>query len=466
MSNNILINPEHLAALSNLEAEQSVIGGLLLNNTARAKMGELSDKAFYFLPNRLIFRAILSLLNQNQPADVMTVEDVLKQHDKLDDVGGFDYLISVAQNTPSAANIAKYASIVRERHAKRELLQAAQDIADTVTEQDGTDLQTKQAKAMQLLTKALEMGSKQSSASWADEILRETLVWADEILARPENELLGFRTGIKKLDYVTQGLRRGDLTVIGGRPSMGKSALGENIARQVAKDGGIVRYQSYEMGKRDLLLRGAAAECEIDFGNVRRMRFSQDEWGKFSEFGKFYAGLRLSVDTAALTVDEIAAECRLLKQSHGLDMLVIDHLHLMPLRDSRNAVKEYDEIAAKLKRLAIELDIHVLLLAQLNRGSESRINKRPTMADIRESGGIEQSANLIIFPYRPAYHDSNENPTLAELIIAKNRDGVCDTLQIGWFGKWQKFTNEYDPFAQPEKITDEKVNEAIPDYAC
>lgn len=457
---------ENLTALSSMEAEQSVIGGLLLDNTAIAKIGSLDDKAFYSMPHRLIYRAITALLNQKQPADVLTVQAFLEQHNKLDEVGGFNYLVTVVQNTPSAANIARYAQILRDRHAQRLLLDTAQQITDITLAQNGDDVQTKQQKAMQLLTKAVQAGSKKSNAQWADEIMRDMLVWVDETLQRPEGALLGFRTGIKKLDYVTQGLRRGDLTVIGGRPSMGKSALAENIARKVAKDGYTVRYQSYEMIARDLLLRAAAAECEIEYSNLRRMRLAQDEWARFSPFAAEYGKLNLNVDTTDLNIDEICAECRLLKQSHGLDMLVIDHLHLMPMQDSKNAVKEYDEISAKLKRLAMELDIHVILLVQLNRNSEHRTDKRPTMADIRESGGIEQNANLIIFPYRLAYHDKTANPTQAELIIAKNRDGACETLDIGWFAKFQKFTNECDPFAKPEKITDDKINAEMPEFAC
>ena len=446
---------------ASLEAEQSLLGGLLLENAAFAKVGSLKAEMFANHQHKILFDTLSAMLANHEPADIVTVGEKLEQRGALETVGGMDYLITLAQHTPSAANIARYAQIVRDRYGMRELLGAGQQIAEM--RNDDLTLPEMQAKAVELVAAASRTTQGASKAKFAGEIVQDLIAYYDQIMQMPNGAMLGFSTGLKALDATTQGLRRGDLSVIGGRPSMGKSILAENIARHNAKKGLAVRIQSYEMGAKDLAIRGCAADKEVDYGNARRGRMTAGEVDLLNDYINELSGWNLSVDSESLNIDELVAECRIPKQQHGLDLLVVDHIHLMPLQDARNEVRELDEITAKLKRLAIELDIHVIAVAQLNRGKEKALETRPTMSDIRGSGGIEQNANLVIFPYRPAYYDNTENPTKAELILAKNRDGMRGTLHIGFRGEYQKFTNDFDPLAAPQNLDEQAQRESVYD---
>lgn len=446
---------------ASMEAEQSLLGGLLLENAAFAKVGSLKAEMFANHQHKILFDTLSAMLANHEPADIVTVGEKLEQRGALETVGGMDYLITLVQHTPSAANIARYAQIVRDRYGMRELLGAGQQIAEM--RNDDLTLPEMQAKAVELVAAASRATQGASKAKFAGEIVQDLIAYYDEIMKMPNGAMLGFSTGLKALDATTQGLRRGDLSVIGGRPSMGKSILAENIARHNAKKGLAVRIQSYEMGAKDLAIRGCAADKEVDYGNARRGRMTAGEVDLLNDYINELSGWNLSVDSESLNIDELVAECRIQKQQHGLDLLVVDHIHLMPLQDVRNEVRELDEITAKLKRLAIELDIHVIAVAQLNRGKEKALETRPTMSDIRGSGGIEQNANLVIFPYRPAYYDNSENPTKAELILAKNRDGMRGTLHIGFRGEYQKFTNDFDPLAAPQNLDEQAQRESVYD---
>ena len=446
---------------ASMEAEQSLLGGLLLENAAFAKIGSLKAEMFANHQHKILFDTLSAMLANHEPADIVTVGEKLEQRGALETVGGMDYLITLAQHTPSAANIARYAQIVRDRYGMRELLGAGQQIAEM--RNDDLTLPEMQAKAVELVAAASRATQGASKAKFAGEIVQDLIAYYDQIMQMPNGAMLGFSTGLKALDATTQGLRRGDLSVIGGRPSMGKSILAENIARHNAKKGLAVRIQSYEMGAKDLAIRGCAADKEVDYGNARRGRMTAGEVDLLNDYINELSSWNLSVDSESLNIDELVAECRIQKHQHGLDLLVVDHIHLMPLQDARNEVRELDEITAKLKRLAIELDIHVIAVAQLNRGKEKALETRPTMSDIRGSGGIEQNANLVIFPYRPAYYDNSENPTKAELILAKNRDGMRGTLHIGFRGEYQKFTNDFDPLAAPQNLDEEAQRESVYD---
>ncbi|EEP69087.1 replicative DNA helicase [Kingella oralis ATCC 51147] len=446
---------------ASMEAEQSLLGGLLLENAAFAKIGSLKAEMFANHQHKILFDTLSAMLANHEPADIVTVGEKLEQRGALETVGGMDYLVTLAQHTPSAANIARYAQIVRDRYGMRELLGAGQQIAEM--RNDDLTLPEMQAKAVELVAQASRATQGASKVKFAGEIVQDLIAYYDQIMQMPNGAMLGFSTGLKALDATTQGLRRGDLSVIGGRPSMGKSILAENIARHNAKKGLAVRIQSYEMGAKDLAIRGCAADKEVDYGNARRGRMTAGEVDLLNDYINELSGWNLSVDSESLNIDELVAECRIQKQQHGLDLLVVDHIHLMPLQDVRNEVRELDEITAKLKRLAIELDIHVIAVAQLNRGKEKALETRPTMSDIRGSGGIEQNANLVIFPYRPAYYDNSENPTKAELILAKNRDGMRGTLHIGFRGEYQKFTNDFDPLAAPQNLDEQAQRESVYD---
>ena len=446
---------------ASMEAEQSLLGGLLLENAAFAKIGSLKAEMFANHQHKILFDTLSAMLANHEPADIVTVGEKLEQRGALETVGGMDYLVTLVQHTPSAANIARYAQLVRDRYGMRELLGAGQQIAEM--RNDDLTLPEMQAKAVELVAQASRATQGASKVKFAGEIVQDLIAYYDQIMQMPNGAMLGFSTGLKALDATTQGLRRGDLSVIGGRPSMGKSILAENIARHNAKKGLAVRIQSYEMGAKDLAIRGCAADKEVDYGNARRGRMTAGEVDLLNDYINELSGWNLSVDSESLNIDELVAECRIQKQQHGLDLLVVDHIHLMPLQDVRNEVRELDEITAKLKRLAIELDIHVIAVAQLNRGKEKALETRPTMSAIRGSGGIEQNANLVIFPYRPAYYDNTENPTKAELILAKNRDGMRGTLHIGFRGEYQKFTNDFDPLAAPQNLDEQAQRESVYD---
>lgn len=452
------IQPENpYEKLRSVEAEQSIIGGVLMDNTAAAKCGGITPEMFTSFPYRQAWGVIIRLLAKGGPADILTVGDVLRNETGQDD---FDVLADAVQNTPSTANIAAYVDIVKERYLERRLLEASCSIAKLATERDEGRLAERQAKAIRILSAvADEAAGGVERVSYAQALI-QSLENKDKVMQLPEGALQGLPTGLKALNAATGGLRRGWLSVIAGRPSMGKSVLAENIARCCAKRGFAVHFQSYEMTTDELTDRGCAAEKSVDYSAMQNCRFTCEQLGLYNDYITDAHDWRMTIDTEMLDADQICARARADKLGGGLDLLVIDHLHLMP-RPGKNTVQELDAITARFKQLAMELDIHVLLVAQLNRGREKEQEKRPTMSDIRDSGGIEQNANLIILPYRESYYDETANPTTAELIIAKNRNGRRGTLHIGWSGQYQRFENEADPFAVPEKMP-----EGGEDYAC
>ena len=440
MSENELMD---YSLLASSEAEQMVLGAILIDNHAADMLADLPAEKFFFEPNRLIFKTAMAMVAKGLPVDVITLDTELQQQGLSDVTGGLSYLIDLQQHTPSAANVKRYAEIVSDRAAERELRHAAEVITKLATEREGRSIADRQAEAVGLLDKICETAAgKHEEMSYLD-ALQHTIDWFEKV--SNSDGLLGFSTGLGSLDLVTSGLQRGNLSVIGARPSMGKSVLAENIARSCAKQGLSVRFQSYEMSAVELIQRGAAAEYAIDFGRLKKFQMTKTELDNFSIYTAKACDWRFLIDTEMLGIDELCARCRLMKRRGGLDLLVVDHLHLMP-RQGRDTVAELDEITARLKRLAMELKIHVLLVAQLNRGNEKMADKRPTMSDLRGSGGIEQNANLIVMPYRDGYYDSDAPQETAELIIAKNRDGERGVIDVKWEGQYQRFVDwtEYD----------------------
>ena len=453
-------NMVDLSRLSNTEAEQSILGSIFIDNEALAKCDKLTAQSFFFFPHRLIYQAMVDMAANNQPIDVVTLEAVLKAREQNDAAGGLSYLIDLHTQTPSAANIEQYVNIVADCYAERQMANVAEQIASLASERTGRSVADRQAEAVQLLHQVADVAAGTNEEKSYSQAIQAALDRMEQIGNLPAGALLGFTTGLRQLDDATVGLRRGDLTVIGARPSMGKSVLAENIARANAKLGYSVHFQSYEMPASDLVIRGAAAEQGIDFGNLRKARLTQQELDAFNVYLKRAENWKFAIDTEMVGIDKLAARCRAKKNRHGvgLDLLAVDHLHLMPLANPNNKVSELDDITAKLKRLAMELDIHVVLVAQLNRGVEMRQDKRPTMADLRESGGIEQNANLVILPYRHAYYYEDANPNEAELIIAKNRDGERGTLYVGWEGNHQRFINHAREWNAPKKPVQQQAD--------
>lgn len=440
---------ENLLIPSSIEAEQAVIGGVLVSNAGFDDCDKLKPEMFFHLGHRVVWQAICDMRAANQPVDVVTLDNYLTEH-SLNQENGMElgYLIDLHVNTASAANIARYAQTVLDRYAERSMLLASEKIKDLATERDGRSVAERQAEAVALLTEIADQAADVNEERTYLQALKESIHRKQMLCDLPEGAIVGFSTGLRALDQQTGGLRRGDLTVIGGRPSMGKSVLAENIARCCARNGLKVRFQSYEMTAADLTDRGAAAQYLIDYGNLRSAKMTRKEWDDYNDYVNLSLSWSFLIDTEMIGIDRLAARCRAMKRKQGLDLLVVDHLHLMP-RPGKNAVSELDEITARLKRLAMELDIHVLLVAQLSRAVNGRSDKRPQMSDLRESGGIEQNANTIIFPYRPGYYDDQLSPYDAELIVAKNRDGIRGPVSVGWQGQFQRFCDEADPWTPP-----------------
>lgn len=434
---------EQFEILASLKAEQSVLGAILIDNDSANLLTDLTPNNFFSEKNGLIFKTAMSMISDGLPVDVITLDDELGKRGLSEETGGLAYLIDLQQNTPSAANVSRYARLVSESAAERELRFAAEQIERLATERDGRSIADRQAEAVALLDKISGTAAGRSEEMSYEDAIRATLHHWERI--SETDGMLGFSTGLKCLDEVTGGLQRGNLTVIGARPGMGKSVLAENIARHCAKSGLSVRFQSYEMSGIELTQRGAAAEHSIDYGRLKKYRMTREEHNGFAEYLNEAGDWKFVIDTEMVGIEAIAARCRLEKRKSGLDVLVVDHLHLMP-RKGVNEVAELDDITARLKRLAMELQIHVLLVAQLNRATEKQADKRPSLADLRGSGGIEQNANLVLMPYREGYYDSDAPQETAELIIAKNRDGERGVLDLVWQGQYQRFC-EYEYYS-------------------
>lgn len=457
-------NAMAISALSNIYAEQAVIGAVLVDNTAFDDCAKLTADMFFHLGHKAVWRAICDMRAADKAVDVVTLDSHLANCGG-DGGNGMDlaYFADLQLNTASAANVGRYVQTVLDRFAERQMLQAGLDIQNLAVARDGSTVSDRQAKAVAMLTAIAEQAADVAHEMTYLQALKAAILRKQELMDMGDDCLLGFDTGLSLLNAKTYGLRRGDLTVIGGRPSMGKSVLAENIARHCAKNGLAVRFQSYEMSASDLTDRGAAAEKGIDYSVLRLARFSDEDWSKYNSYVRTASEWSLTLDTEMVGIDKLTARCRTMKRKQGLDLLVVDHLHLMP-RLTTNEVQELDEITARLKRLAMELDIHVLLVAQLSRGVNGRENKRPSMSDIRGSGAIEQNANTIIFPYRDEYYNQGQsNPGEAELIIAKNRDGERCTIHVGWEGKHQRFTDEI-PFWDAPRSDDKPAQKQHDPY--
>lgn len=434
--------PQHMQeaviTLASLEAEQSVLGALLLDDSAFDRIQGLEPRAFFDPAHRLIFEAVIALAREGKAFDIVTTSDRLESHGHLAKIGGLAYLATLAQNTPSAANIRRYAEIVKTRHAERQMQSAGNFIRQIATERDRS-LADRQAEAMRLLEDITDTCTGHPTEVTAAEAAKALLDSVDERSTRPDGALGGLSTGLAALDQQLDGLHRGELVVIGGRPSMGKSCVGELVARTNAKHGANVRYVSYEMPSSDILARTAAAEADIPLEHIRKGRMTDDEWTRLTSFVGLPSEWRLTIDdSSSTTVEQIAARARAQKRRGGLDLLIIDHLHLIP-RSGRNEVAELGEITAALKRLARELNIPVVLLAQLSRASATNGGRAPTLADLRGSGSIEQDADAVIFVHRQAYYDEQANPGEAELIIGKQRNGPVGSVRVGWRGDLVRF---------------------------
>ena len=434
-----------------IEAEQSVLGGLLLDNSAWEKVADLlTDGDFYRHDHRIIFRHIAQLVDLARPADVVTVSESLDKHAELANVGGLAYLASLAQNTPSAANIRRYAEIVRERSVMRALAQVGTEIAESAYNPQGRDaaqlLDEAEGKVFQIAESTAK--SKQGFLEMPA-LLKEVVERIDMLYSRDNpDEVTGVPTGFHDLDARTSGLQPGDLIIVAGRPSMGKTAFSMNIAENVAIEAGLpVAVFSMEMGGAQLVMRMLGSVGRLDQHVLRTGKLGDEDWQKLTyAIGKLSEAPMYIDETPALTALELRARARRLARQHGgkLGLIVIDYLQLMSgsgKNDNRTA--ELGEISRGLKGLAKELQVPVIALSQLSRAVEQRTDKRPMMSDLRESGAIEQDADLIIFMYREAYYKPEEIDlkNQAEAIIGKHRNGHTGRVRLAFIGQYAKFDN-------------------------
>ena len=430
-----------------IEAESSVLGGLLLDNGAWDRVGDLlKDDNFYRYEHKLIYGAIGALINASKPADVITVFEHLQSQGKAEEMGGLVYLNQLAQYVPSAANIRRYAEIVRERGILRKLVTASDEIATNAFNPQGRPVAKILDEAEQKIFNIGEEGSRMKQGFQSmDTLVVELLDRVQEMADNP-NDITGVPTGFIDLDRMTSGLQAGDMVVLAARPSMGKTAFAVNIAEHVALNEGLpVAIFSMEMGASQLAVRIVGSIGRIDQGHLRTGKLSDDEWPRLTEAIERLRTVSLHIDeTPGLTPSELRANARRLARQCGkLGLIVVDYLQLMSGSSSSgsdNRATELGEISRGLKMLAKELQCPVIALSQLNRSVEQRTDKRPMMSDLRESGAIEQDADIIMFIYRDDYYNKDsKEPGVAEVIIGKQRNGPTGTVRLAFLKPLTRF---------------------------
>lgn len=439
-----------------LESEQSVVGGLLLDNQAWDRIGDvIRADDFYRYDHRVIFEHIAKLIDGSKPADVITVYESLQSSGKAEDVGGLAYLNTLATNTPSAANIRRYAEIVRDRAVLRRLITISDDIATTALNPQGKDTKTILDEAESKIFKIAEDGAR-GAGGFQDlqPVLSKVVERIDELYHRDStSDITGISTGFVDLDSKTSGLQPGDLIIVAGRPSMGKTAFSLNIGEHVAvEEGHAVAVFSMEMGATQLAMRLLGSVGRLDQHRLRTGRLTDEDWPRLTYAVEKMQNAQLFIDeTPALSSMEVRARCRRLARQCGqLGLVIIDYLQLMGSSSpGENRATEISEISRSLKGLAKELNCPVIALSQLNRSLEQRPNKRPVMSDLRESGAIEQDADVILFIYRDeVYNPDSPDKGTAEIIIGKQRNGPIGAIRVTFLGMYTKFENYAGP--QPD----------------
>ncbi len=428
----------------NIEAEQAVLGAIFLENSALVTASEsLIPEDFYRSSHQKIFNVMLNLGDAGKPVDLITVTEELAAMKELEDVGGVSYLSDLAASVPTAANIEYYAKIVEEKSLLRRLIRTATTIAsDGYSREDEVDALLNEAEK-----NIMEVAQRQNAGAFHNikDVLVRTYDNIEEIANRV-GDITGIPTGFTDLDHMTAGFQRNDLIIVAARPSVGKTAFALNIAQNVAtKAGENVAIFSLEMGAEQLVMRMLCAEGNINAQNLRTGSLTEDDWRKLTmAMGSLSNSGVFIDDTPGIRVGDIRAKCRRLKQEHGLGMILIDYLQLIQGngRSGENRQQEVSEISRSLKGLARELEVPVIALSQLSRGVEQRQDKRPMMSDIRESGSIEQDADIVAFLYRDDYYDKeSENKNIIEIIIAKQRNGPVGTVSLAFVKEYNKFVN-------------------------
>ena len=432
-----------------IEAEQSVLGGLLLDNGAIDRIADvISEADFYNDAHRLIFQHINLLGSHGKPADAITLAESLGSVQKLDYVGGLPYVGALAQNVPSAANIRTYAQIVRERSVLRRLAAVGTEITDSAFTPMGRSAGQLLDEAEAKVFDIAEQGSRgQVGFQEIRPLLTKVVERIEELYNRDNpSDVTGIATGYNDLDSKTSGFQPGDLIIVAGRPSMGKTALVLNMCENVALNVGLpVAVFSMEMGATQLAMRMIGSVGKLDQHKIRTGRLHNDDWERLSSALGRLNDAPIHIDeTPALNALELRARARRLHRTcGGLGMIVVDYLQLMQaVTQGENRATEISEVSRSLKALAKELQVPVVACSQLNRGLEQRPNKRPIMSDLRESGAIEQDADLILFIYRDeVYNAESTDKGTAEIIIAKQRNGPIGMVRLTFLGEYTRFEN-------------------------
>jgi replicative DNA helicase len=436
-----------------IEAEAAVLGGLLIDNTAWDRVGDiLRPTDFYRAEHRLIFESITRLIDQARPADVVTVFEALQSLGQSEQAGGLPYLNALATETPSAANIRRYGEIVRDRAVLRQLISVSDDIATTALNPEGRETRQILDEAESKIFHIGEEGSRGSNSIIPfDQIIKKVVKQVDELARNPNpSDVTGVPSGFIDLDQKTAGMHAGDLIIVAGRPSMGKTSFALNIGEHVAVDQGLpIAVFSMEMGAEQLALRMLCSVGRIDAQRIRTGRLHEEDWDRMTHAVQRMTGVQVHIDeTPGLNPLELRSRARRLhRQSGGLGLIIVDYIQLMSGTSSNeNRTTEISEITRSLKGLAKELGCPVIALSQLNRTVEQRTDKRPVMSDLRESGAIEQDADVILFIYRDeVYRPDSPDKGVAEIIIGKQRNGPIGTVRLTFLGQFTKFDNHAPP---------------------
>ena len=429
----------------NIEAEQAVLGAMLIKKEAIAEVSQLLKPAdFYREAHRIVYETMLELFNKNEAVDLITVTEQLRKNDLLEKAGGIAFVTSLANAVPTAANVEYHARIVEEKAQLRNLINSATEIAGMAYEasDDITDVMDKSEKMI------LEVAARQNSGSFVPikEILMDTFSKIEK-LYETKGGITGLPSGFKDLDKLTSGLQPSDLILVAARPSMGKTAFTLNIAQHGAvHENKSVAFFSLEMSKEQLVQRMLCSEGGIDSQRLRVGELEENDWEKLINAADRLSRAPIYIDdTAGITVMELRSKARRLKAEHDLQLIVIDYLQLMQGRSSKNSdnrQQEISEISRSLKALARELNVPVIALSQLSRSVESRQVKKPMLSDLRESGSLEQDADIVMFLYREDYYDpETEHKNITDVIIAKHRNGPVDTVQLFFHKQFTKFAD-------------------------
>lgn len=430
------------------EAEESVIGCILTSPESMAQSAEIiTADDFYYVQNREIYKTAMELFNENIPIDYVTVLNRLNQHDKIDAVGGNDYLTAMAMNAPTTQYVEYYSEIIREKAQLRRLINAGKKVCELAF--DGSD------EASKILEQSEQLIFDVSSVNDKKDIvpIKDVIMETYEMLVKNsqnKGKINGLPTGFRELNFRTGGFHGGELILIAGRPGMGKSSFAVNIAEHVAfKEKKTVAIFNLEMPKTQIVNRILSSQAYVDSQHIRSGELTGDDWTAIGRvLNILYNSPMYIDDTATITVSEIRAKCRRLKQTKDLALVVIDYLQLMESgKRVESRQNEVAQISRSLKILAKELDVPVIALSQLSRASEARSDKRPMLSDLRESGSIEQDADMVMFLYRDEYYNKeSEKKGIAECIIAKHRNGETGTFELGWKGAQTKFVDLiYEP---------------------